>query len=137
MDRNLSWRGLCIEPNAHYLPGHLSERTCDVAQQVVSSTAAAAAQRSTRFRFSGGTGTIVSSAADEASLKEKIFARFDEESRRKAGFARFKRSIEAQFTDVPMTDIATVLQAARAPRQIDYLSLDVRRILYLRPRKAT
>ena len=121
LDRNLTWRGLCIEPNPAYLANHLSQRTCDVAQLVVSSSEKAATQGKVRFRFSGENGGVLASEAAESALKKKILQRYKNDTRNK----RFVHMINSQFARVSVVDIATVLRAANAPRHIDYLSLDV------------
>ena len=54
LDRNLSWSGLCVEANRHYLPGLTDQRTCDIARVVVSNVTARS-----RFRFHGENGGLV------------------------------------------------------------------------------
>lgn len=144
LDRNLSWAGLCIEPNPIYLEGLLSERTCDVAKAVISNRSSdhvTEGDRSgqpgttTRFRFAGESGGILSTLEGEMRLKDLIKSRWEthykgkpfrsENARRAAIQYRLDHSL-GNFATVQTVGIAPLLRAVGAPSRIDYLSLDVR-----------
>ena len=63
LERDLSWRGLCIDANPYYAARLRQERRCDVAQSIVADVAAPSA-----FNDNGGVGAIV---ADTAAARRR------------------------------------------------------------------
>lgn len=114
LDRNLSWRGLCIEPNAAYLEGLLTKRTCNLVHAVVAGEAGMA-----RFRFAGESGAVLPTAAAEAQVMDAIKQRFAVNNNH-----ALKMRLFNQFKDVRTVSIASVLREARVPRHVDYFSLE-------------
>ena len=98
LERYFGWKGLCIEPNPYYLQGLLENRACTTVVNPVSNVTGDAVT----FAFKGPTGGIVS---NETDLKPE-----------------FTRGSPNKLITVTLT---LVLDALRAPRIIDYLSLDV------------
>lgn len=114
LDRNLSWAGVCIEANTKYLAGLLTERSCTVMQAVVADRSGKA-----RFRFAGASGGVMR-GADESAIRDLIAERFNRTKNRGVYHGAMRA-----FRDVDVVGIVDVLRAARVPREIAYLSLDV------------
>jgi hypothetical protein len=122
LDRNLSWSGLCIEPNPTYIDSLLMDRTCSVLLAVVSGHAGTG-----RFRFAGESGGVMQTPGAEAELRKVLTAKWSTRAHTLAN------SLKA-FADVQVVGIAEALAAARVPRHIDFFSLDVRRRPVSNPR---
>jgi FkbM family methyltransferase len=93
------WKGVCIEPNPVYLEGLLSNRKCTLISSAVSKTAGEVVQF--RFHHSGGLGGMV---GDE----------FDNQG-----------SDPNEDKPLVTTTLTDILDFVKAPRVMDYLSLDV------------
>lgn len=100
LERDYAWSGLCIEPNPYYHPNLLKYRNCTVIGAAVSNVAGPA-----RFDFrqdgvykQGGKGVYgkVNEKGDNATTK-----------------------------DVWIVTLSEILERTRAPREIDFMSLDV------------
>lgn len=106
LERHHNWTGLCIEPNPQYWP-HLAYRKC----QVVAAVVGAKRMEEVHFRFHSGVnavlGGIVGDKYDITTQKDKL--------------ANHQQPPTPKYT-VPLLEI---LQRYRAPKNIDYLSLDV------------
>lgn len=96
LERDFAWNGICIEPNTQYLYS-LSNRKCRVAAAAVGSPR----DSNVKFALRNELGGIVGNE-------------FDNKDASKA------RSVELHT--VPLGDL---LKAMDAPKQMDYLSLDV------------
>ena len=96
LERQLHWRGICIEPNARYWFGYARFRTCQLVAAVVGQ------ERMEKINFSfsrGAFGGIVKDGMDN----------------------RNGTNATSAYT-VPLLDI---LERYNAPQEIDYLSLDI------------
>ena len=119
LDRNLTWQGLCIEPNRRYLGDLITKRTCNVVQAVVGGEG----RSKGRFRYAAGSGAVL-----VGDLETRIKSILNE-TRHPSKLARLMRD----FQDVELVGLSTVFAAARVPRHIDYFSLDVRLSAGLEP----
>lgn len=97
VERDYEWDGICIEPNPEYLPGLLQHRNCKIYVNPVGLVMG----ETVSFRYSEGMGTIT------ATSNETIY--------------------QADKGDVKLLAVTleSILDHAKAPAIIDYLSLDV------------
>lgn len=98
LDHYNGWKGVCIEPNPMYLVGLLSNRKCTVVTSPVSNTNG----EEVTFKFDGVYGGLVGEEFDNQEAHD--------------------RSIVATLVTTTLT---SVLDFVKAPKVMDYLSLDV------------
>lgn len=97
MLEDLGWSGVCIDP----FPINMNNRTCTMFKEVVDS----AAGRKVRFRAAGGGGGIENYLANKWKESEHV-----------------KRAKVVELTTTTLEDI---LDRAKAPNFIHYISLDI------------
>mmetsp|Transcript_16814 Transcript_16814/g.28525 ORF Transcript_16814/g.28525 Transcript_16814/m.28525 type:complete len:315 (-) Transcript_16814:380-1324(-) len=92
------WKGVCIEPNREYLEGLLANRKCDIFTNPVSYKSGLPVTFTIRAAFSGILG------------KE---------------YDNTEKSSKWRYEEMVTVTLEQILDFARAPKVIDYLSLDV------------
>jgi FkbM family methyltransferase len=103
LEKLFSWKGICIEGNPRFVDKLKTKRRCHIAQTVVDSEAG-----EVQFRIDNGQlGGIV---ADDTDNNPSV---------------RGPELRTAEILSLPTEPLATILDRYRAPRVIDYLSLDV------------
>ena len=105
LERNLGWSGLCIEANPRYLPG-LAQRKCDVVRAAVGAPTGSKAT----FVFRGRLGGILGKGMDNT---ERTFP------------WNGQHGEDEGSEEMRLVSLADLLKAVGAPRDIDYMSLDV------------
>ena len=95
MDHLLKWQGICWEANPNYWYSLASKRSCTI----VGGAAFSFSGGSVPFNFQGVNGRVVGDSA--------------------------KKSLKAKTQDIPTSTLTEVLEKAKFPRDLDYLSLDV------------
>ena len=106
LERHHNWTGLCIEPNPQYWHD-LSYRNCKVVAAVVGANR----MEEVQFRFPSGVNGVLGGIVDD---KYDITTKKDQQ-------ANHEQPPTPKYT-VPLLEI---LQRYNAPKNIDYLSLDV------------
>jgi hypothetical protein len=95
-----SWKGICIEPNPMYLEGLLANRKCKVFTNPVSKING----EKIDFRFDGVFGGMIGNEFD--NKKEDLIP-------------------NSSIVQLETVNLTTILDFAKSPSVIDYLSLDV------------
>jgi FkbM family methyltransferase len=103
LEKWFGWTGICIEPNPRFFAELKSRRRCNVEQSVVS-------DRPERLRFRIDNGQLGGVVADDTDNNARI---------------RGEELTKAEIVELPARPINEILEWHRAPRTIDYFSLDV------------
>ncbi|MGB0238571.1 MAG: FkbM family methyltransferase [Cycloclasticus sp.] len=105
LEKQLNWQGLCVEPNPRFFEELKSNRNCHVANTVISDTAS-----KLKFRVDNGQlGGVV--AEDTDNNYDVRGSELTSES--------------AEILELDAIDINSLLAQYKAPKHIDYFSLDV------------
>ena len=110
LERDFGWTGICVDGNQQMLDKLVAQRTCTVVKGIVSSESGVEVEFTNPI--AGGTwedamGGILSNSTDNTKVKP--------------GYAKRQWSSHKEIT----TTLNEILDAANAPEEIDYLSLDI------------
>lgn len=103
LEKLFGWQGICVEPNPEFLPTLTKRRNCIVDASVVS-------DRRERIKFRVDNGQLGGIVAEDTDNSHGV---------------RGEGLSSAQIMTLDAVPLAEVLERHRAPRIIDYFSLDV------------
>ena len=106
LEKRLGWKGICIEPNSSFFKYLKKNRKCHCSNKVVSDK-----KKELKFFENGGVGGIIGSRYDNNLKKRyKILN---------------KNSNQTKIKNYNAVTLFSILKKYKAPKIIDYLSLDV------------